>query len=86
MATFFLPPLLAKRTGKSELDVVAATLEEAVGLLNSQFPGFRNDLCADAHSIRQSLTVVVDGVSVDTLDCPLKPDSKVDIVRLIAGG
>jgi molybdopterin synthase sulfur carrier subunit len=81
-----LPSVLGERTHECHVEVTASTLKEAIEQLESKYPGFRDDLCSANGGVRPSLTVMIDGRSVRSLDHPLHDNSEIDITSPMAGG
>ena len=68
-----------------QLDVDAGTVGEAIDHLEQQWPGVRDRLCEPGPLIRRHIHVYVDRERA-TLDTPLQPRSRVDIIAAISGG
>jgi len=67
------------------LDVDAATVDEAIGLLDQQWPGLRDRLCEPGPAIRHHIHVYVDRERAG-LDTPIAGRSRVDVIAAISGG
>ena len=68
------------------LDLEAATVDDAIGRLDAQWPGLRDRLCDPSRGvIRQHIHVYVDRERAG-LDTPLEPRSRVDVIAAISGG
>jgi molybdopterin synthase sulfur carrier subunit len=78
-----LPPLFGGLPRRLEID--AATVEEAIGRLDEQWPGLRDRLCEAGPALRQHIHVYVDRERA-TLDTPLEARSRVDVITAITGG
>jgi sulfur-carrier protein len=78
-----LPPLFPGLPRRVELD--AATVGELVDQLNESWPGFRDRLCEPGPAIRPHIHFYVDRERA-TLDTPLEPRSRVDVIAAISGG
>ena len=78
-----LPPLFPGLPRRVELD--AATVDEIVDQLNASWPGFRDRLCEPGPAIRPHIHFYVDRERA-TLDTPLEPRSRVDVIAAISGG
>jgi sulfur-carrier protein len=78
-----LPPLFPGLPRRLELD--AATVEEAIGQLDSSWPGLRDRLCEPGPVIRPHIHFYVDRERAQ-LDTPLEPRSRVDVIAAISGG
>jgi sulfur-carrier protein len=87
MADLHLPGTLATLfTGlPRSLDVEAATVAEAIERLEAQWPGLRDRLCEPGPLLRRHIHVYVDQERA-TLDTPLDPRSRVDVIAAISGG
>ena len=66
-------------------DVDAITVGEAIERLDRQWPGLRDRLCEPGPLLRQHIHVYVDQERA-TLDTPLDPHSRVDVIAAISGG
>ncbi len=79
-----LTPLFAGLPRRLDLD--AATVEDAIGRLDAQWPGLRDRLCEPGQpAIRPHIHVYVDRERAG-LDTPLEPRSRVDVIAAISGG
>jgi sulfur-carrier protein len=78
-----LPPLFPGLPRRIEL--AAATVGEIVDQLNESWPGFRDRLCEPGPAIRPHIHFYVDRERA-TLDTPLEPRSRVDVIAAISGG
>jgi sulfur-carrier protein len=67
------------------LDLDAATVDEAIGQLNTRWPGLRDRLCEPGPAIRMHIHVYVDGERAQ-LDTPIPQRSRVDVIAAISGG
>jgi len=68
------------------LDLEAATVDDAIGRLDAQWPGLRDRLCDPSQGvIRQHIHVYVDRERAG-LDTLLEPRSRVDVIAAISGG
>ncbi len=87
MAVVWIPALLRDLTGGLErVSVEAATVADAIQILESRFPGFRARLCEDGR-LRPAMNVIVDGVvSRQKLRQRLSDDSEVHFLPAISGG
>jgi sulfur-carrier protein len=87
MADVHLPttlmPLFAGLPRRLDLD--AATVDDAIGQLNTRWPGLRDRLCEPGPAIRMHIHVYVDGERAQ-LDTPIPQRSRVDVIAAISGG
>ena len=87
MADIHLPstltPLFAALPRRVDID--AETVGAAIGKLNEQWPGLRDRLCEPGPALRQHIHVYVDGRRA-TLEVPLAPSSRVDVIAAMSGG
>jgi molybdopterin converting factor small subunit len=67
------------------VEVEAATVEEAVNELDRRWPGLFDRLCEPGPSIRTHIHFYVDRERA-TLDTPLEPRSRVEVIAAISGG
>ena len=67
------------------LDVDATTVDEAIDRLDERWPGIRDRLCEPGPAIRPHIHFYVDRERA-TLDTPLEPRSRVDVIAAISGG
>ena len=85
-----IPTPLQKLAGdKSEVNVDASTLREAVSQLAEQNEEFKTRLLDDSGELRRFVNVYVNEEDVrflQKLDTPLKDGDEVSIVPAIAGG
>lgn len=78
-----LTPLFTDLPRHVEVD--AATVGEAVEQLERRWPGLRDRLCEPGPLIRTHIHVYVDRTRA-TLDTPLEPRSRVEVIAAISGG
>jgi molybdopterin synthase sulfur carrier subunit len=78
-----LPPLYPGLPRR--LDVVAATVAEAIERLEERWPGMRDRLCEPGPVLRRHINVYVDRERAE-LDTPLGAASRVDVIAAISGG
>jgi molybdopterin synthase sulfur carrier subunit len=67
------------------VEVEAATVDAAVDELDRRWPGVRDRLCEPGPRIRSHIHFYVDQNRA-TLDTPLAPGSRVDVIAAISGG
>jgi sulfur-carrier protein len=67
------------------LDVDAGTVDEAIADLEDRWPGLRDRLCEPGPRLRTHIHVYVDRERA-TLDTPLEPRSRLDVIAAISGG
>jgi molybdopterin converting factor small subunit len=87
MAEVHLPPVLPPLFPglPRQLDVEAATVNEAIDRLNEQWPGFRDRLIGSRSALRPHINVYVDRERAG-LDTQLEAGSRVDVIAAISGG
>ena len=87
MADIHLPPTLPPlfENLPRRLAVDAATVDEAIERLNEQWPGMRDRLCEPGPVLRPHINVYVDRERA-SLETPLDPGSRVDVLAAISGG
>jgi sulfur-carrier protein len=87
MADLHLPPTLPPLfTGlPRRLDVDASTVHEAIDRLDERWPGVRDRLCEPGPALRRHINVYVD-LERASLDTPVGPRSRVDVIAAISGG
>ena len=78
-----LPPLFPGL--ERELEVEAATVDEAIDRLNDRWPGFRDRLVEPGPKLRPHINVYVDRER-GGLDTELAAQSRVDVIAAISGG
>ena len=78
-----LPPLFPGLP--RELEVEAATVDEALDRLNEQWPGLRDRLVEPGPALRPHINVYVDGERAE-LGTRLEAGSRLDVVAAISGG
>jgi len=87
MAEVHLPPMLSPLFPglPRQLEVEAATVDEAIARLNEQWPGLRDRLVEPGPALRPHINVYVDRER-GGLDSTLEPASRVDVIAAISGG
>ena len=87
MAELHLPPMLPPLFPglPRQLEVEAATVDEAIARLNEQWPGLRGRLVEPGPALRPHINVYVDRER-GGLDSALEPSSRVDVIAAISGG
>jgi sulfur-carrier protein len=79
-----LTPLFPDLPRRIEVDAV--TVDDAIAVLESRWPGVRDRLCEPGHPLmRPHIHVYVDRERAD-LATPLAPGSRVDVIAAISGG
>jgi molybdopterin synthase sulfur carrier subunit len=68
-----------------ELELEAATVEDAIARLEERWPGLRDRLCEPGPTLRRQINVYVDGKRAE-LGTALAPGSRVDVIAAISGG
>jgi sulfur-carrier protein len=87
MAELHLPPILPPLFPglPRELEVEAASVDEAIDRLNDQWPGMRDRLVGPGPALRPHINVYVDRERGGR-DTTLQPASRVDVIAAISGG
>jgi molybdopterin converting factor small subunit len=87
MADLHLPPTLPPLFPglPRQLDLEAATVDEAIERLNDRWPGLRDRLCEPGPTLRPHINVFVDQERA-ALDTALDARSRVDVIAAISGG
>jgi molybdopterin converting factor small subunit len=82
-----LPAILVKLFPDSlrEVEVAAASVGEAIDVLDRRWPGMRDRICDSRPRIRRHINVFVDGERA-TLETPLAPGAEVIVMTAISGG
>ncbi len=90
MAKIRIPSPLRKLTNDAEIvNAEAASLAEALDVLDGEYPGIKERICDETGQIRRFVNVYVNGEDVrflDNLGTPLKTGDEVSIVPAVAGG
>jgi sulfur-carrier protein len=68
-----------------KLSVDARSVDDAISELEDRWPGVRDRLCEPGPTLRMHIHVYVDRTRA-SLDTPLRPGSRVDVVAAISGG
>ncbi len=82
-------PLRTLTLNRDTVTSEAATLQDLVGNLESEFPGMRERLCDDAGELRRFVNIYVNGEDVrflQGLGTGLKAGDEISIVPAVAGG
>jgi sulfur-carrier protein len=66
------------------VDVDAATVGDVIARLEGDWPGMRDRLC-EGQLLRRHIHVYVDKERA-TLETPIEPSSRVDVIAAISGG
>jgi len=87
MADVHLPPTLPPLFEglPRQLDLEAATVDEAIERLNERWPGLRDRLCEPGPALRPHIAVYVDRER-GSLETTLEQRSRVDVIAAISGG
>jgi molybdopterin converting factor small subunit len=87
MAELHLPPILPPLFPglPRELEIEAATVDEALDRLDEQWPGLRHRLVGQGPALRPHINIYVDRER-GGLDSTLEPASRVDVIAAISGG
>jgi len=68
-----------------ELELRAASVAEALGALDEQFPGMRDRLADSTPRVRRHINIFVDGERA-SLETPLTPGAEMVVLTAISGG
>ena len=82
-------PLRRLTNGQDKVAVEGSSVDEVIGSLNGEFPGFRERVCDESGELRNFVNVYVNGEDVrflDGLKTAIKPGDEVSIVPAVAGG
>ena len=87
MADVHLPATLVPlfRDLPRQLEIEAATVDEAIGRLDERWPGFRDRLCEPGPVLRPHINVYVDRERAG-LETALDTGARVDVIAAISGG
>ncbi len=87
MPELHLPPTLPSLYADlpRQVDVDAATVDEAIDRLEERWPGLRDRLCEPGPTLRRHINVYVDRERAG-LETTLEPGSRVDVIAAISGG
>ena len=87
MAELHLPPMLPPLFPglPRQLEVEAATVDEAIARLNEKWPGLRDRLVEPGPALRPHINVYVDRER-GGLETELGTASRVDVIAAISGG
>lgn len=85
-----LPRLLRESVhGRDELSVAGATLREALEALKAEHPHLRVHLFDEQGRTRKHVLIYYNGENVawlDSLDVPLRPGDRIDVLQAVSGG
>jgi MoaD family protein len=88
--TVLIPtPLQRLTNGQPEVKAEGATVEELIGSLETQFPGFKERLCDASGKLRRFANVYVNSEDIrfgQNEETPLKDGDEVSIIPAVAGG
>jgi len=87
MADIHLPPTLPPLFPglPRQLELEAATVDEAIESLDERWPGLRDRLCEPGPALRPHINVFVDQERA-ALDSAITTTSRVDVIAAISGG
>jgi len=87
MADIHLPPTLPPLFPglPRQLELEAATVDEAIESLDERWPGLRDRLCEPGPVLRPHINVFVDQERA-ALDSAITTTSRVDVIAAISGG
>jgi len=88
--TVRIPMALRPHTeGKSSVELIGATVNEAMANLTTRFPALRTRLCQDDGALRSFVRLYLNSEDIrqgDGLETVLSPGDKLSIIPAIAGG
>ncbi len=82
-------PLRRLTNGSAEVSVEGRTVSEALGNLDSEYPGFRDRIYDDSGNLRQFINIYVNESDIrfaHGLETPIKESDELSIVPAVAGG
>lgn len=82
-------PLRRLTNGSAEVSVEGRTVSEALGNLDSKYPGFRDRIYDDSGNLRQFINIYVNESDIrfaHGLETPIKESDELSIVPAVAGG
>lgn len=82
-------PLRSYTLGAGEVTISGHSLAEAIGALDSRFPGIGQRICDESGELRRFVNIYINGEDVRFLQgliTPLKAGDEVSIVPAMAGG
>lgn len=89
-ATVRIPQPLRKLTrNRSEVEVSARNVAEALNRLELEYPGLRDRICDQSGEVRRFINIFVDGEDIrflQGLETPVGEGSELSIIPAIAGG
>jgi len=87
MADIHLPPTLPPLFPglPRQLELEAATVDEAIESLDERWPGLRDRLCEPGPALRPHINVFADQERA-ALDSAITTTSRVDVIAAISGG
>ena len=88
--TVTLPALLRDSAGgQTTFAVAGATLQDALHDMMERYPLLRNHLYEQSGQLRQHVLIFYNAESIgwlDTLDVPLRPGDRLDVLQAVSGG
>ncbi len=66
-------------------EIGGATVDEVLARMDERWPGLRDRLCEPGPTLRRHIHVYVDRERA-SLDTPLEPRSRIDVIAAISGG
>lgn len=88
--TVSLPMALRAKVGnRASLQVTGCTIREVIDALDRDFPGLRFHLCYETGDIRPYVSIFLNRANVRSLqglDTPVSPGSRIHILQSVAGG
>jgi len=86
MVHVFIPASLRPLVdGKSQIEVKATTLREAINALEQLSPGIKQQLC-EGDQLAPTLQVAIDNTMTRRMSAPLQSNSEVHFLPAIGGG
>jgi molybdopterin synthase sulfur carrier subunit len=82
-------PLRRVTGGREKIEVEGGTLSDALGVMESQFPGIRERLVDETGELRHFVNIYVNGEDVnflEGLETAINTGDEVSIVPAVAGG
>lgn len=88
--TVMLPGALLARTGnRATVTTAGATVREVIKALDTQFPGFRFNLCHETGELRPFVNIFLNGENIrylQGLETPVPDGARLHVLPSVAGG